>query len=88
MAVEDIATKIGTEVRILPEPEVVNAKRQLAAVRPNEWRIEGVQGKHVELKNSISGHVILLSTSYIREFHGNQMDIRFKIVLKGKRTVF
>jgi hypothetical protein len=88
MGVEDLTTKIGAEVRILPEPEMVNTKRQLMAVKPNEWRIEGLRDKHVELKNTLSGHVILLSTSYIREFHQNQLDVRFKIVLKGKRTVF
>jgi hypothetical protein len=88
MSLEDIITKIGSEIRILPEPEVVNAKRQLTAVKPNEWRIEGIHDKHVELKNTLSGHVILLSTAYIREFHQNQLDVRFKLVLKGKRTVF
>ena len=88
MGVEDLRTKIGSDVRILPEPEIVNAKRQLAPVKPNEWRIEGLQEKHVELKNTITGHVILLSTGYIREFHQNELSVRFKIVLKGKRTVF
>ena len=72
----------------MPEPEQVNVKRQLAAVSPNEWRIEGVQDKRLELKNIQSGHTILLPEAYIRAAHSNKLEIRFKIVLKTKRTVF
>jgi hypothetical protein len=88
MSVVDLQSKIGTEIKILPVPEEVNAKRQLVTISPNEWRVEAVQDQRVELKNYQTGHVILLSERYIRAAEHNKLDLRFKIVLKGKRTVF
>ena len=88
MSVTDLHSKIGTEIKILPVPEEVNAKRQLVTISPNEWRVEAVQDKRVELKNYQTGHIILLSERYIRAADHNKLDLRFKIVLKGKRTVF
>jgi hypothetical protein len=88
MGVVDLQSKIGTEIKILPVPEEVNAKRQLVTISPNEWRVEAVQDQRVELKNYQTGHVILLSERYIRAAEHNKLDLRFKIVLKGKRTVF
>ena len=84
----DLQSKIGTEMKIMPVPEEINAKRQLVAISPNEWRVESVQEKRVELKNYQTGHIILLSERYIRAADHNKLDLRFKIVLKGKRTVF
>jgi hypothetical protein len=84
----DLHSKIGTEMKILPVPEEVNAKRQLIAISPNEWRVEALQDNRVELKNYQTGHVILLSERYIRAADQSKLDLRFKIVLKGKRTVF
>jgi hypothetical protein len=88
MSVTDLHSKIGTEVKILPVPEEANAKRQLVTISPNEWRIESVQENRVELKNYQTGHIIFLSERYIRGADHNKLDLRFKIVLKGKRTVF
>ena len=88
MSILDLHSKIGTEIKILPVPEEVNAKRQLVTISPNEWRVEAVQDQRVELKNYQTGHVILLSERYIRAAEHNKLDLRFKIVLKGKRTVF
>ena len=88
MSVADLHSKIGTEMKIMPAPEEINAKRQLVVVTPNEWRIESVQEKRVELKNYQTGHIIMLSERYIRAADQNKLDLRFKIVLKGKRTVF
>ncbi|HEY3198524.1 MAG TPA: hypothetical protein VGJ57_10965 [Nitrospirales bacterium] len=88
MSVTDLHSKIGTEMKIMPAPEEINAKRQLVVVTPNEWRIESVQEKRVELKNYQTGHIIMLSERYIRAADQNKLDLRFKIVLKGKRTVF
>ena len=88
MSVVDLQSKIGTEIKILPVPEEVNAKRQLVTISPNEWRVEAVQDKRVELKNYQTGHIILLSERYIRAADQIKLELRFKIVLKGKRTVF
>ena len=88
MSVSDLHSKIGTEMKIMPAPEEINAKRQLVVVTPNEWRIESVQEKRVELKNYQTGHIIMLSERYIRAADQNKLELRFKIVLKGKRTVF
>ena len=88
MNVMEFQSKVGTAVKIVPEPEKVNAKRQLAMITPNEWRIEGVQDKRLELKNIQSGHTILLPDSYIRTLTHNKLEVRFKMVLKAKRTVF
>ena len=88
MNVMEFLSKVGTAVKVVPEPEQVNAKRQLAMITPNEWRIEGVQDKRLELKNIQSGHTILLPETYIRTVSHNKLEIRFKIVLKAKRTVF
>ena len=84
----DLQSKIGTEMKIMPVPEEINAKRQLVAISPNEWRVESVQEKRVELKNFQTGHIIVLSDRYIRAADNNKLELRFKIVLKGKRTVF
>ena len=88
MNVLEFQSRIGTAVKIVPEPEQVNAKRQLAMISPNDWRIEGVQDKRLELKNIQSGHTILLPETYIRTVSHNKLEIRFKIILKTKRTVF
>jgi len=88
MNVMEFLSKVGTAVKVVPEPEQVNAKRQLCMITPNEWRIEGVQDKRLELKNIQSGHSMLLPESYIRTMSHNKLEVRFKIVLKTKRTVF
>ena len=88
MNVMEFLSKVGTAVKVVPEPEQVNAKRQLAMISPNEWRIEGVQDKRLELKNIQSGHTMLLPENYIRTLSHNKLEVRFKIVLKTKRTVF
>ena len=88
MNLEELQRKLGSVVKLMPEPEQINAKRQLATVQPNEWRIESIKDKHVEFKNQQSGHTIVLPASYIREAHTERLDIRFKMILKGKRTVF
>jgi hypothetical protein len=88
MGVLDQQSRIGSEVKIMPQPDQVNAKRQLATVSPNEWRIEAVRDKKVELKNYQTGHIVILPETYIRAADHNKLDLRFKIVLKGKRTVF
>jgi hypothetical protein len=88
MGVMDLQSRIGADIKILPVPESVNAKRQLVTISPNEWRVEAIQDKRVELKNYQTGHVILLSERYIRAADQSKLELRFKIVLKGKRTVF
>jgi hypothetical protein len=88
MSIMDLQSKVGSEVKLLPIPDQVNAKRQLSTVSPNEWRIEAVRDKRVELKNYQTGHIIFLPETYIRAVDHNKLDLRFKIVLKGKRTVF
>jgi hypothetical protein len=88
VGVFDLHANIGADLKILPVPEEVNAKRQLVTISPNEWRIEAVQDKRVELKNYQTGHIILLSERYIRAADQSKLELRFKIVLKGKRTVF
>ena len=88
MSIADLHSKVGTEVKIMPAPEEVNAKRQLVLISPNEWRIESVQEQRIELKNYQTGHTVLLPERYVRSADGHKLDLRFKIVLKGKRTVF
>ena len=88
MNLEELQRKVGSVVKLMPEPEHHNAKRQLTSVQPNEWRIESIRDKQVELKNYQSGHTIVLPATYIREAHSERLDIRFKMILKGKRTVF
>jgi hypothetical protein len=88
MPVFDFQSKIGSEMKILPVPEQVNAKRQTMALFPNEWRIQGVQDKRVELRNFQTGHTIILPDSYIRNADQQKLELRFKIVVKGKRTSF
>ena len=77
MNVMEFLSKVGTAVKVVPEPEQVNAKRQLCMITPNEWRIEGVQDKRLELKNIQSGHSMLLTESYIRTVSHNKLEIRF-----------
>jgi hypothetical protein len=88
MPIFDFQSKVGSELKILPVPEQVNAKRQTMALFPNEWRILGVQDKRLELRNFSTGHTIILPESYIREADQQKLQLRFKIVLKGKRTSF
>ena len=88
MSILDLQSKIGTEMKIMPAPEEINAKRQLVLITPNEWRVESVQEQRVELKNFQTGHIIVLSDRYIRGADNHKLELRFKIVLKGKRTVF
>jgi hypothetical protein len=88
MAIFDLHSRIGSEMKILPIPEQVNAKRQTMAVFPNEWRIQGLQDKRIELRNYSTGHTIILPESYIRDADHQKLQLRFKIVLKGKRTSF
>ena len=88
MPVFDFPSKIGSEVKIMPVPEQVNAKHQTMAIFPNEWRIQGVMDQRVELKNYQTGHTIFLPENYVRAMEPPKLTLRFKIVLKGKRTVF
>ncbi len=88
MPIFDFHSKIGLEVKIMPVPEQVNAKRQTMAIFPNEWRIQGFQDGRVELRNFQTGHTIFLPESYVRAVEHQKLALRFKIVLKGKRTAF
>ena len=88
MSAADLHSMIGTELKILPVPEEVNAKRQLVTIWPNEWRVDAIQDKRLELRNYQTGHVVLLPERYIRSADQTKLELRFKIVLKGKRTVF
>jgi hypothetical protein len=88
MDIEELEKAIGRVVKLLPEPEHLNLRRQYAPVIPNEWRVEGRQDRSIELRNDRTGHMIRLACNHVRELRSNEMNVRFKLVLKGKRNVF
>ncbi len=87
MSVEQLQPMIGTLVRLLPEPEHLNAKGKPVPLSPNEWRIESVGYKLVVLKNGQTGHSLTLGETNIRDFDNKKLTVRFKLVLKTKNTI-
>jgi len=87
MNVEQLQTMVGAQIKLLPEPEHLNAKGKSVPLRSNEWRIESVGYKFVVLKNGQTGHSLTLGESNIRRFERKTMTVCFKLVLKTKHTV-
>ncbi len=87
MNVEQLQTMVGALIKLLPEPEHLNAKGKSVPLRSNEWRIESVGYKIVVLKNGQTGHSLTLGESNIRRFERKTMTVCFKLVLKTKNTV-
>ena len=87
MNVEQLQTVVGALVKLLPEPEHLNAKGKSVPLHSNEWRIESVGYKLVVLKNEQTGHSLTLGESNIRRFERKIMTVCFKLVLKTKNTV-
>ena len=87
MNVEQLQTVVGALIKLLPEPEHLNAKGKSVPLHSNEWRIESVGYKIVVLKNGQTGHSLTLGESNIRRFERKTMTVCFKLVLKTKNTV-
>ena len=87
MNVEQLQTMVGALIKLLPEPEHLNAKGKPVPLSSNEWRIESVGYKLVVLKNGQTGHSLTLGESNIRKFEGKKLTVCFKLVLKTKNTV-
>ncbi len=87
MDVEQLQTMIGALIKVLPEPDQLNAKGKPVPLSSNEWRIESVGYKLVVLKNGQTGHSLTLGETNIRELAGRKLILRFKLVLKSKNTV-
>jgi len=87
MNVEQLQPMVGAVIKLLPEPEHLNAKRKPVPLHSNEWRIESVGYKFVVLKNGQTGHSLTLGESNIRKFENKKMTVCFKLVLKTKNTV-
>jgi len=78
---------IGTLVKLLPEPQHLNAKGKPVPLSSNEWRIESVGYKLVVLKNGQTGHSLTLGETNIRDFNNKRLTVRFQLVLKTKNTI-
>ena len=78
---------IGVLIKLLPEPEQLNAKRKPIPMKSNEWRIESVGYKLVVLKNGQTGYSLTLGESVLRKFEGMKLTLRFQLVLKTKNTI-
>lgn len=87
MSVEQIQPMIGTLVKLLPEPQHLNAKGKPVPLSSNEWRIESVGYKLVVLKNGQTGHSLTLGETNIRDFNNKRLTVRFQLVLKTKNTI-
>ena len=87
MSVEQLQPMIGALVKLLPEPEQLNAKGKPVPMSSNEWRIESVSYKLVVLKNGQTGHSLTIGESNLRDFDNKKLTVRFKLVLKTKNTV-
>jgi len=87
MSVEQLQPMIGALVKLLPEPQHLNAKGKPVPMSSNEWRIESVGYKLVVLKNGQTGHSLTLGESNIRDFDNKKLTVRFKLVLKTKNTI-
>ena len=78
---------IGTLVKLLPEPQHLNAKGKPVPMSSNEWRIESVGYKLVVLKNGQTGHSLTLGETNLRDFANKKLTVRFQLVLKTKNTI-
>jgi hypothetical protein len=78
---------IGTLVKLLPEPQHLNAKGKPVPLSSNEWRIESVGYKLVVLKNGQTGHSLTLGETNLRDFANKKLTVRFQLVLKTKNTI-
>ena len=87
MSVEQLQPMIGALIKLLPEPEQLNAKGKPVPLSSNEWRIESVGYKLVVLKNGQTGHSLTIGESNLHEFDGKKLLLRFKLVLKTKNAV-
>jgi hypothetical protein len=87
ISVEQIQPMIGTLVKLLPEPQHLNAKGKPVPLSSNEWRIESVGYKLVVLKNGQTGHSLTLGETNIRDFGNKRLTVRFQLVLKTKNTI-
>jgi len=87
ISVEQIQPMIGTLVKLLPEPQHLNAKGKPVPLSSNEWRIESVGYKLVVLKNGQTGHSLTLGETNLRDFANKKLTVRFQLVLKTKNTI-
>ena len=87
MHVEELQPMIGALIKLLPEPEQLNAKRKPMPMSSNEWRIESVGYKLVVLKNEKTRYSLTLGESNLRKFEGMKLFLRYQLVLKTKNTV-
>ncbi len=87
VSVDQLQPMIGALIKLLPDPEYLNAKGKPVPMSSNEWRIESVGYRLVVLKNGQTGHALTLGESNIRDFDGKKLILRFKLVLKTKNTV-
>jgi hypothetical protein len=87
MSVEQLQPMIGSLVKLLPEPQHLNAKGKPVPLSSNEWRIESVGYKLVVLKNGQTGHSLTLGETNIRDFDNKRLTVRFQLVLKTKNTI-
>jgi hypothetical protein len=87
VSVDQFQPMIGALIKLLPDPEHLNAKGKPVPMSSNEWRIESVGYRLVVLKNGQTGHSLTLGESNIRDFDGKKLILCFKLVLKTKNTV-
>ena len=87
MSVEQLQPMIGSLVKLLPEPQHLNAKGKPVPLSSNEWRIESVGYKLVVLKNGQTGHSLTIGETNLRDFSNKKLTVRFKLVLKTKNTI-